>query len=97
MWYMQVTGIFGSSMEVYICVDGESPGNMAAPVASDSSGHGTGSAHINGNSSAPSVFHCGSAFATVSGVLVPLQSGPCRILLLAHHQPMLGVPAYLCR
>ena len=56
----QVTGIFGSSMEVYICVDGESPGSgpSAGGPQENGSNHGV--------EAAPGVFHCGSAFATVS-------------------------------
>jgi hypothetical protein len=59
---VQVTGIFGSSMEVYICVDGESPGS--GPAAGGAPGDSNGSHH--GADAAPGVFHCGSAFATVS-------------------------------
>ena len=56
---MQVTGIFGSSMEVYICVDGESPGS--SPSAGGPQENGSN----HGVEAAPGVFHCGSAFATV--------------------------------
>jgi hypothetical protein len=57
---VQVTGIFGSSMEVYICVDGESPGS--GPAAGGPQENGSN----HGVEAAPGVFHCGSAFATVS-------------------------------
>lgn len=57
---VQVTGIFGSSMEVYICVDGESPGS--GPAADGPQENGSN----HGVEAAPGVFHCGSAFATVS-------------------------------
>jgi hypothetical protein len=57
---LQVTGIFGSSMEVYICVDGESPGSGAAAGGPQENGSN------HGVEAAPGVFHCGSAFATVS-------------------------------
>lgn len=57
----QVTSIFGSSMEVLICVDGESPGGSVAAAAANGTSGGDGSSH----GGAPEIFHCGSAFATV--------------------------------
>lgn len=53
----QVTSIFGSSMEVLICVDGES-----------SSAYGDEDSRMEGTTPC---FHCGSAFATVVSVAGP--------------------------
>ena len=81
---VQVTGIFGSSMEVYICVDGESPGS--SPSAGGPQKNGSN----HGVEAAPGVFHCGSAFATVSLVAAFLFCCPC-------HQQVLPAAARALR
>lgn len=56
----QVTGVFGSSMEVLICVDAESSnGGLQDSVSDD------------GTEQTSPCFHCGSAFATVVSVAGP--------------------------
>lgn len=77
-----MTSIFGSSMEVFICVDGESSHRSGrysyqgsdgtefqATVGSGDSPRATGGA--GGTPGGTPGFHCGSAFATVVSVAGP--------------------------
>ena len=72
---MQVTSIFGSSMEVFICVDGETShgsGRYSYVGSDGAEAKATvGSSSRGGAVAAAPGFHCGSAFATIVSVAGP--------------------------